>query len=382
MPANVRSIPAIADFRAALATFGDAAGRALDEVRMEMQRGLAWVTDEQPTFWKAEHQRAFDLVAEKRKELEECQNRTYDNQRATCHQERKAMEAAKRYVRFVEDKIDAVRRWGRTLVQETSEYEGQVGKFRDLLEIELPRALALLDRIATSLEAYTSVASGQAVVPLGHEPQSIARTEPPSEAAPQPSVFQALREMTPKPEVLAAAEPVSPDQLEKLLIAVGRGAAQTHRDAGQDTSASRASGEHDLPDVPQDEDACQQAALKTAYDLRLEPVMPDWSDAVVLAAGCLANEQVYLERGETSAGQTGWFIGPITPRLGEPPVYQTMPLAALVRLRPALMLAIALPPGHLAVFSNDQLVAVVNAAGEDIWERHLRAMAEEQLKED
>jgi hypothetical protein len=95
MPANVRSIPALADFRAALLTFGESARRALDEVRMEMQRGLTWIADEQPVYWKAEHQRSFDLVAERRSELESCQNRTMDGERATCYQERKALEAAK-----------------------------------------------------------------------------------------------------------------------------------------------------------------------------------------------------------------------------------------------------------------------------------------------
>ena len=77
-------------------------------------------------------------------------------------------------MRFVEDKIDTVRSWARKLVTEVSEYEGQVSGFRDLLEIELPRAVALLERLIGSLEAYTSVAAVPVTVTLGHEPQSIA----------------------------------------------------------------------------------------------------------------------------------------------------------------------------------------------------------------
>ena len=107
---------------------------------------------------------------------------------------------------------------------------------------------------------------------------------------------------------------------------------------------------------------CQQAALKTAYDLQLEPAFPDWQAKVVLVSGCLAEPQVFAERIEAPAGDSGWFIGPVEPELGTPPQYEAMPLAALVSLRPALVAACALPPGYLAVFSHDELVAVVSPA--------------------
>src|SRR5262249_22203600 len=116
--------------------------------------------------------------------------------------------------------------------------------------------------------------------------------------------------------------------------------------------------------------------------LQLSPALPDWQAKVVYVAGCLSEPQVFLERIEAPQGDSGWFIGLVEPELGAQPKYEAVPLAALVALRPALLAACALPPGYLAVFSHDELVAVVNAAGEDLWERHLRALAEERLKED
>ncbi len=377
MPANVRSIPALADFRAALVTFGDAAKRALDEVRMEVQRGLTWVSDEQPIFWKGEQRRSWDLVAEKRNELDQCERKTLDGQRPTCYQERKALEAAKRYVRFVEDKIDTVRAWGRTLVTEVSEYEGQVSGLRDLLEIELPRAVALLERMIGSLEAYTSVAAAPVTATLGHEPQSIARTQPEAELQPASSVFQPLREFTPNLEKRQAVEMLPPDKLHAAIeAAVASRAAKAAEQRADDVEENEPSA------PPIGEGACQQAALKAAYDLQIEPAFPDWQAKVVLVAGCTAEAQVFVERIEAPAGDSGWFIGLVEPELGAPPQYEAVPLAALVSLRPALLAACALPQGYLAVFSHDELVAVVNPAGEDLWERHLRALAEEQLKDE
>jgi hypothetical protein len=375
VPANVRSIPALADFRAALVTFGDSARRALDEVRMEVQRGLMWITDEQPIFWKGEQQRSWDLVAEKRNELDQCERKALDGQRPTCYQERKALEAAKRYVRFVEEKIDTVRAWGRRLVTETSEYEGQVSGFRDLLEIELPRAVALLERMIGSLEAYTSVVAAPVTATLGQEPQSIIRTTPEPEAAPAISVFQPLRELTPSLQKRQAAGMLPPD---KLQAAIDEAAALRAAKAAEQLAAE--ADETETKAAPVSEGPCQQAALKLAYDLGLEPVFPNWQAKVVLVTGCLAAAQVFAERIEAPNGDSGWFIGLVEPELGAPPQYEAMPLAALVSLRPALLAACALPPGYLAVFSHDELVAVVNTAGEDVWERHLRSSADEQLK--
>jgi hypothetical protein len=394
--ANVRSIPALADFRAALTTFGDSARRALEEVRMEVQRGVSWVSDEQPKDWKSEQQRSWDLVAEKRNELDQCERRSLDGQRPSCYQERKALEAAKRYVRFVEDKIDQVRGWGRRLVTEVSEYEGQVGRFYDMLEIEVPKAVALLDRLIISLEGYTSVAAGQLTATLGQEPQSIVRDTPELEAPPTISVFQQLREFTPKQESREAVVLPPPDQLEariaalklSLSAATGHSSHLAPRDdllsrSERTTLIGEARNDDDVEsEVAADEASCQQAALKTAYDLQLEPALPGWDDKVVLIAGCLAEAQVFLERVKTpAAGDSGWFIGLVEPELGAPPRYEALPLSALIELRPPLLAACALPPGYLAVFSHDELVAVLDAAGTDLWEQHLRSVAEEKLKD-
>jgi hypothetical protein len=184
-------------------------------------------------------------------------------------------------------------------------------------------------------------------------------------------VFEHLREFTPKAEERQAVELLSPDKVEEAIEAVQavRAAAAAQEMVDEDESATA------------DEGSCQQAALKIAYDLQLQPAFPAWQDKVVLVAGCLTEPQVFLERIESPPGDSGWFVGLVEPELGAPPHYEAMPLAALMALRPALLTASALPPGYLAVFSHDELVAVVDPTGEDLWERHLRSLAEEQLKD-
>jgi len=372
MPANVRSIPALADFRAALLTFGEVAKRAMDEIRMELQRSLGWVGDEQPTFWKAEQQRAMDLVAEKRNELDQCERRAYDGQRPTCYAERKALEASKRYVRYVEEKAEVVRRWGRTLLRDVSEYDAQVGKFRDLLDADLPKAVILLDRMIAALEAYTSVTASPPTVTLGQEPVSIARTAVETEPTPAISIFQHLREFTPSLDERREHD-VAPDDELPVDVWLGDASSQASPPGqGEPASAPPAA----------DEVTCQQAALKTAYELGLEPALPDWNAKVLLVAGCWQTAQVYLERvAAEEEDDSGWFIGPVQPLLGAVPQYQALPLAALIALRPGLLAACALPQGYLAVFSGDELVAVVNEDGHDLWEQRMRKLLEDETDE-
>jgi hypothetical protein len=333
MPANVRSIPAIADFRATLTTFGDTASRALDEVNMELGRAIRWISDEQPAFWKSEVQRALDLVADRRNDLEQCEKRAYDGQRPTCYQERKALEAAKRYVGYCEEKVDVVRRWARTVQKDVSEYHSDAAKFRSLLDGELPKSLALLDRMVSALEGYTAIPVVTATPMAQQVSESIARTTPDEPETPAISVFHQLREHTPDLE--------------------------TRKGIQMRPAANSA----DMPD----EGPSKQAAVKTAYDLQIEPQFPDWNDKIVLLAGALDLEQIYVERIASDQGDTGWFIGAVEPTLGATPEYQAIAMSELLRVRPSVLRALALPPGFLAVFSHDELVAIVDPDGRDLW---------------
>lgn len=92
-----------------------------------------------------------------------------------------------------------------------------------------------------------------------------------------------------------------------------------------------------------------------------------WNEKVVLAKGCLSARKLYLERkADVSAGDSGWYIGPVgedgpTGELEARYAYQ------LLKERPELAQALALPPGYLVVFNDSTIEAVLNPEERDVW---------------
>jgi len=85
-----------------------------------------------------------------------------------------------------------------------------------------------------------------------------------------------------------------------------------------------------------------------------------FQDKIVLAKGCLREQRVYLERTPGAPeGDSGWYIGPAEDREAEREL-EALYVYQLLRVRPALMQVLALPPGYLVVFDGDNLEAVLN----------------------
>jgi hypothetical protein len=154
---NVQSIPALSDFRAALATFGETVNRVLDECDLEVRRTVQWVTHDQPAFWRNAVRRAMDDVAFARNELNRAEQAIFDGQRPTCYQQKKALEAAKQRLRRAEEKLEVVRRHAGTIRKETGEYSVRMAQLRDVMCTRIPVAMALMGRMIEALEAYTAL---------------------------------------------------------------------------------------------------------------------------------------------------------------------------------------------------------------------------------
>lgn len=179
---NIRSVATLAELRAALAKFAAAVAQSLDEVDMELRRAVDWVRLERPGHWKKELQRAWDRVAEARNELAQCEARAYDGQRPSCYQEKKALEAAKAYVRTCQEKIEIVRHWCGAIGQEASEYQGYVGQLRTMLESEVPRSMALLNNMIAAIESYAALQAPTVTRPVGSVAAATANTGSPATA--------------------------------------------------------------------------------------------------------------------------------------------------------------------------------------------------------
>jgi hypothetical protein len=154
--AEVKSIDTLAFVKAALATFAHETGQALAEVEMQGQRAVDWITVDQAAYWKAEVRRAADNVNKAIKDLEYCRafKKVGDNQ-PSCTEEKKALEKARRRLEYAERKAEIVRRWTPSVQQQFRETCVRLVRFREVIEIDCPRAMGRLEQMLRSLDAYT-----------------------------------------------------------------------------------------------------------------------------------------------------------------------------------------------------------------------------------
>ena len=171
--AEVRSLDTLAFVKAALATFAYECGQALSEVELEGRRGVDWITVDQAGYWKAEVRRRSEKVNEAMKDLEKCRTfkKTGDEPPA-CTEEKKNLEKARRKLQVAEEKAEAVRHWTPIVQQQFREAGVRLVHFREVLDVDVPKAMALVERMLKSLEAYremSSPSSGSAAGETGGE---------------------------------------------------------------------------------------------------------------------------------------------------------------------------------------------------------------------
>lgn len=156
---DVKSIETLAFMKAAFAAFAHESGQALSEAEIQGQRGVDWICVDQATFWKGEIRRAGELVNKAIKDLEYCRafKKVGDNQ-PSCIEEKKALEKARKRLEWAEQKLELVKRWTPVVQQQFREMCVRLVRFREVLEVDCPRAMAQLEKMLKSLDAYREVA--------------------------------------------------------------------------------------------------------------------------------------------------------------------------------------------------------------------------------
>lgn len=154
--ADVKSIDTITFVKTAVAAFAHETGQGITEVEMQAQRIIDWICVDQAAYWKTEVRRASDGVNQAMKDLQHC--RTYKKVGDTepaCAEEKKALEKAKKKLARAERKAEAVRRWTPVVRQEQQEAGVRLTRFREVIDLDCPRAMARLERMLRSLDQYT-----------------------------------------------------------------------------------------------------------------------------------------------------------------------------------------------------------------------------------
>ena len=158
--ADVKSIDTLAFMKAVFASFAHESGQALSECEIQGARAVDWICVDQAAFWKAECRRMTELVNKAVKDLEYCKAfKKVGNNQPSCIEEKKALEKAKQRLARAEQKAEAVRRWTPVVQQQFRETCVRLVRFREVIDVDCPRAMAQLDKMLRALDAYRQMAS-------------------------------------------------------------------------------------------------------------------------------------------------------------------------------------------------------------------------------
>jgi exonuclease VII large subunit len=156
--ARVHSIEAVKDWKEALCVFHTEALEAVCAVEMEIRRTFDWL-QERIKHWQSEIRRRDNLVVQARNDLMRRRMMTTaaGKEPDTTEQE-KALRKAQARLREAEEKLERARQLVPVLQRAVEEYEGPARRLSNILEGDLPRAFALLDRKIDALDAYVGMA--------------------------------------------------------------------------------------------------------------------------------------------------------------------------------------------------------------------------------
>ena len=211
-PAQVRSTDAIEALRASLLKFQQRVQNAVDVLDGELHRASNWVEHDRPAHWKQQTHAAEDAVHAAKIELERCLMMTVAGERPTCREQKEALVAAKARRAYCQEKCEAVRRWQRNLRHEQFEYDGRIGQLRRAMELDVPKAAALLQTILRRLDEYqierppeSSLPSEPVTSPANHT----SSIQQPASKPPAPPVDESPTDSAaaPRPPVAALPNP-------------------------------------------------------------------------------------------------------------------------------------------------------------------------------
>ncbi|MCS7022335.1 MAG: hypothetical protein NZ703_07950 [Gemmataceae bacterium] len=152
--AEVLSVGAIEQWRAALSSYGETLTDALAGVELELRRVHDWL-EEQLIYWKRMVRQREEEVVRAKAELAQRQFPGWDGRVPDCTVQRKNLQRAQARLDHARAQVECVRRWQMRfpkIVEET--YRGAAHRLQRLLESTIPAALDDLDRRLRALEAY------------------------------------------------------------------------------------------------------------------------------------------------------------------------------------------------------------------------------------
>jgi hypothetical protein len=152
--AQVTSVEAIEAFRANLILYLSKARPTVEEVSNDVLRVKLWVQNDQRQLWERE-------LRARGKKLEQARNELFSARlsplQVSSSFEYLAVQRAERAVHEAEAKLAVLKKWSRELENRSEPLLKQVDALHNFLTAELPRAVAHLAQVVTTLETYADV---------------------------------------------------------------------------------------------------------------------------------------------------------------------------------------------------------------------------------
>jgi hypothetical protein len=155
--ARVHSLTSIESVRTTLVSFVAHVSDALAELETEMRRMLDWLEHDRPRYWKQQVRLSMDRVHEAQQALHRCLMFPVAGERPSCSEERAALKKAQARQAYCQEKTERVRHWQQVVQQELFEYQGRISQLVRLIELDVPQAIGVLNKILRQLEEYQAI---------------------------------------------------------------------------------------------------------------------------------------------------------------------------------------------------------------------------------
>lgn len=169
--AKITSLEALERFRAALIVFMTDAHRSVDEVGDAIRQTRQWITHDQRMHWEAQRRRWQQKLDQATQEL---MSARLSSLRDSTTMQENAVRKCKAALTEAEEKLRALKQWGRNYDNAVDPLAKGLESLRFLLDHELPKGVAYLLQAQKTLEGYAGTGAG------GAEPEP--ETEPSTEA--------------------------------------------------------------------------------------------------------------------------------------------------------------------------------------------------------
>ena len=152
--ADVRSIEALREFRAALTLYAEEAQGALGAVKMEARRTLQWLQHDRKAHWSEQVKRRREEVASARAEVARRRLAKTPEHTPAFSEQKEILRLAEAGLREAEMKVALIKKWEPTFQLAVLELHASIRRIGDLTGTDVPRGSMLLGRLIDALESY------------------------------------------------------------------------------------------------------------------------------------------------------------------------------------------------------------------------------------